>query len=119
MTGPPSSTSPRQASGGDAMVRLKVLFWLQLGRRERALRVIERALQDGAHGSLHRHRAQLLRLVGRREESAEAYRASLRFDPLDGALRIEAVEALISWGWDKDRIQAFMEEFAETGLDTP
>jgi len=104
------TTVPR-AGLRDALALTRAWVWLVLGRPERGLGVLERAQGRGAHGMLHRHRAGLLSLLGRRDEALEALEGALRFDPLDGTTRIEAVETLVRWGWDKDRIAAFMDEY--------
>jgi tetratricopeptide (TPR) repeat protein len=93
----------------------RALAWLHLRRPVRALAVLDRALSRGAHGSLLRHRASTLALLGRREEAVEAYREALRFDPLDGTTRIEAVQTLFGWGWEHGQLQAFVTQFDTEG----
>ena len=43
----------------------------------------------------------------------EGYRDALRFDPLDGTTRIEVSQTLFDWGWEKNKLQAFMTQFDE------
>ncbi len=66
-------------------------------------------------GRTHQHRAALLRVLGRREEAVEAYREALRFDPLDAESRVGVLGTQVELRWGKERIKAFMEEFAEPG----
>ncbi|HLA78364.1 MAG TPA: hypothetical protein VJU18_12350 [Vicinamibacteria bacterium] len=91
----------------------RALAWLYLRRPVRALAVLDRALSRGAYGILLRLRASTLALLGRREEAVEGYRDALRFDPLDGTTRIEVSQTLFDWGWEKNKLQAFMTQFDE------
>ena len=93
----------------------RALAWLYLRRPVRALAVLDRALSRGAHGTLLRHRASALALLDRREEAVQAYREALRFDPLDGATRIEVVQTLFGWGWEHGPLQAFVTQFDAEG----
>lgn len=113
---PGQAAEPSQTPGAGSLLRAmlamcRALAWLYLRRPVRALAVLDRALSRGAHGTLLRHRASTLALLGRREEAVQAYREALRFDPLDGATRIEVVQTLFGWGWGRSELQAFVTQF--------
>ncbi len=105
-----SSEVEVEAAARGTLALAKAWVWVRLGQRERALRVLDRAVARGAQVEVHRNRASLLALLGRREEALEAYRGALRVDPLDGMTRLKVLETLASWGWDKERVLAFMDE---------
>lgn len=93
---------------GETLSILRMAFWTKLGRFDRALAILDATLARGPRGNLHLNRAQLLELLGRREEAVESYRAALRRDPENLETRLAVTETLFAWGWERQRVLAFV-----------